>query len=79
MFVIVAKERIILGIDPGTNIMGYGVIKGQGNAPELICLDVVNLTKLDNHYLKLKNIFEKTKHIIEEFTPDEIALEGITF
>ena len=74
-----AKERIILGIDPGTNIMGYGVIKITNNQPSMVCLDVVKLDKLDNHYLKLKSIFEKTVKIIDEFHPDEVAFEAPFF
>ena len=70
------KERIILGIDPGTNIMGFGVIRALGNQPELICLDTIHLTKYKDHYTKLKHIFEKTLGIIDEFKPDEIALEA---
>lgn len=76
---LMAKERIILGIDPGTNIMGYGVIKVIKNTPELICLDVVRLEKLGDHYLKLKSIFEKTLMIMDEFHPDEVALEAPFF
>lgn len=79
MFVSMAKERIILGVDPGTNIMGYGVIKIVSSEPELICLDVVKLDKLGDHYLKLKNIFEKTLMIMDEFHPDEVALEAPFF
>jgi len=71
-----AKERIILGVDPGTNIMGYGVLKVVGNQPQMVCLDVVHLAKLGDHYLKLKSIFEKTIMIIDEFNPDEVALEA---
>lgn len=74
-----AKERIILGIDPGTNIMGYGVINVTGNNPNMLCLDVVHLNKLGDHYLKLKTIFEKTLMIIDEFNPDEVALEAPFF
>ena len=74
-----AKERIILGIDPGTNIMGYGVIQITNNQPTMICLDVVHLSKLGDHYLKLKSIFEKTVMIIDEFNPDEVALEAPFF
>jgi crossover junction endodeoxyribonuclease RuvC len=74
-----AKERIILGIDPGTNIMGYGVIEVVNNQPKMICLDVVHLSKLGDHYLKLKSIFEKTLMIIDEFNPDEVALEAPFF
>lgn len=70
------KERIILGIDPGTNITGYGVIKITGNNPELITIGSINLSKFGDHYLKLKHIFERTSGIIEEYHPDELAIEA---
>lgn len=74
-----ASERIILGVDPGTTIMGYGVIKIVDNKSKLLCLDVLNMTKEKDHYTKLQIIFEKTISIIEEFHPDEIALEAPFF
>lgn len=70
------KERIILGIDPGTSITGYGVIKTVGNTPELISIGSIDLSKYDDHYLKLKHIFERTAGIIDEFHPDELAIES---
>jgi crossover junction endodeoxyribonuclease RuvC len=70
------KERIILGIDPGTNITGYGIIKTAGPDPELITIGSIDLSKFDNHYLKLKHIFERTVGIIEEYHPDELAIEA---
>ena len=56
------KERIILGIDPGTNITGYGVIKISGINPELVVMGVIDLSKSGDHYLKLKKIFELVKN-----------------
>jgi crossover junction endodeoxyribonuclease RuvC len=70
------KERIILGIDPGTSITGYGVIKTVGNKPELITIGSIDLSKYDDHYLKLKHIFERTAGIIDEYHPDELAIEA---
>jgi len=70
------KERIILGIDPGTSITGYGVIKTVGNKPELITIGSIDLSKYDDHYLKLKHIFERTSGIIDEYHPDELAIEA---
>jgi crossover junction endodeoxyribonuclease RuvC len=69
-------ERIILGIDPGTSITGYGVIKIVGNKPELITIGSIDLSKFDDHYLKLKHIFERTAGIIDEYHPDELAIEA---
>jgi crossover junction endodeoxyribonuclease RuvC len=70
------KERIILGIDPGTNITGYGVIRISGKEPELVALGSIDLSKYSDHYLKLKHIFERTIGIIDEFHPDELAIEA---
>ena len=70
------KERIILGIDPGTSITGYGVIKTVDTFPELITIGSIDLSKFDDHYLKLKHIFERTTGIIDEYHPDELAIEA---
>ena len=70
------KEKIILGIDPGTNIMGYGVLKVTGTKPTVVSLGVIDLRKYGNHYLKLKHIFERVIGIIESFLPDELAIEA---
>lgn len=72
-------ERIILGIDPGTNIMGYGLISQSGNTISLITMGILKLGSYDNHALKLKKIFERTLGIIEEYHPDEMALEAPFF
>jgi crossover junction endodeoxyribonuclease RuvC len=69
-------ERIILGIDPGTSITGYGVIKTIGTVPELITIGSIDLSKYEDHYLKLKHIFERTAGIIDEYHPDELAIEA---
>jgi crossover junction endodeoxyribonuclease RuvC len=71
-----AEERIILGIDPGTNVTGYGVIKGSGTVPQLLALGSIDLSKLGDHYLKLKRIFDRTVELIEEYHPDELAIEA---
>lgn len=70
------KERIILGIDPGTIITGYGVIKVTGKTPELVTIGSIDLRKFGDHYLKLKHIFERTAGIIDEYHPDELAIEA---
>jgi crossover junction endodeoxyribonuclease RuvC len=73
------KERIILGIDPGTNITGYGVIRTVGTVPELIAIGSVDLSKFNDHYLIIKHIFDRTISIIDEFHPDELAIEAPFF
>jgi crossover junction endodeoxyribonuclease RuvC len=70
------KERIILGIDPGTNITGYGVIRAVGKNPELITIGLIDLSKSGDHYIKLKQIFDRTLAIIDEYHPDELAIEA---
>ena len=72
-------EKIILGIDPGTTIMGFGLIKVVDKKMELIQLDELLLKKYDDHYVKLKLIFERTVHLIETYHPDEIAIEAPFF
>jgi crossover junction endodeoxyribonuclease RuvC len=75
----VKKERIILGIDPGTVIMGYGVIKIIGSEVSLVELGHLDMKKLANHELKLKRIFERTLSLIDQHLPDEMALEAPFF
>jgi crossover junction endodeoxyribonuclease RuvC len=70
------KEKIILGMDPGTSVMGYGVILIRGNETKLIQYGVIHLSKYTSHELKLKKIFERVIGIIEDFEPDEVALEA---
>ena len=72
----IQKERIILGIDPGTAVMGYGLIKEVGNKIELISLGVVKMDKIDDHMLKLQRIFEKTVALIDNYHPDCLAIEA---
>ncbi|NNF73537.1 MAG: crossover junction endodeoxyribonuclease RuvC, partial [Flavobacteriaceae bacterium] len=74
-----ANERIILGIDPGTTIMGFGLIKVNGKSMEFLQLNELHLQKYDGHYLKLKLIFERTLHLIDTYHPDEIAIEAPFF
>ncbi|MFO7622230.1 MAG: crossover junction endodeoxyribonuclease RuvC [Bacteroidales bacterium] len=71
-----AKERIILGIDPGTTITGYGVIRSAARGPELVTIGSIDLSGFSDHYLKLKHIFERTAGIIDEYHPDELAIEA---
>ncbi len=74
-----SSEKIILGIDPGTTVMGFGLIKVINKNMELIRMDELILKKYDDHYLKLKLIFERTIHIIDTYHPDEIAIEAPFF
>ena len=72
-------EKIILGIDPGTNIMGYGLIKVAGNKAEMLAMGVIDLRKFPDPYLKLGHIFERVTGIIDSYLPDEMAIEAPFF
>jgi crossover junction endodeoxyribonuclease RuvC len=74
-----ASDRIILGIDPGTIVMGYGLLHIQNSVPKPIGIGVIKLEKYDDHAMRLKRIFERTVGIIEEFKPDELAIEAPFF
>lgn len=73
------KERIILGIDPGTIVMGYGVLKTVGSKPIVEALGILQLNKFDDHYLRLRKIFERVTGLIDEYHPDELAIESPFF
>ena len=70
------EERIILGIDPGTNVLGYGLIFCKGKKIELLTMDVLKLGKIDDHALKLKRIFDRLVELIDTYHPDELAIEA---
>ena len=70
------KDKIILGVDPGTTVMGYGLIKIIDNKPSLLAMGILMLEKQDDHYLRLRRIFERISGLIDEFLPDELAIES---
>ena len=70
------KEKIILGLDPGTNVMGYGILLVSGSQIRLLQYGVIRLAKIDSHPLRLKKIFERVLSVLDEFKPDEVALEA---
>ena len=73
------NEKIILGIDPGTNIMGYGVIRVVGNKASMIAMGIIDMRKISDPYLRLGKIFDRVTGIIEEYLPDEMAIEAPFF
>ena len=73
------NEKIILGIDPGTNLMGYGVLRVAGNKASMETMGVIDLRKYAGQYLKLGRIFERVTGIIEAYLPDEMAIEAPFF
>jgi crossover junction endodeoxyribonuclease RuvC len=72
-------DRIILGIDPGTVIMGYAVIHLHGREMKLVALDVIKLQKLGDQTMRLQKIFETVTNIVKEYKPDELAIEAPFF
>lgn len=74
-----ASEKIILGIDPGTTVMGFGLIKVIGQKMEFVQMNELLLQKYDDPYIKLKLIFERTIELIDTYHPDEIAIEAPFF
>ncbi|HKX85144.1 MAG TPA: crossover junction endodeoxyribonuclease RuvC [Flavobacterium sp.] len=74
-----SNERIILGIDPGTTIMGFGLIRVVNKKMEFIQLNELQLNKMDDHYMRLARIFERTIELIDTYHPDEIAIEAPFF
>ncbi len=68
-----------MGIDPGTTVMGYGLLKVVGNKPSLITMGVLELQKYSDHYLKLKKIFETVVRLCDQYKPDELAIEAPFF
>lgn len=72
-------EKIILGIDPGTNLMGYGIIKIVNNKASMVAMGIIDLRKLTDQYLRLGHIFERITGIIDAYLPDELAIEAPFF
>ena len=72
-------ERIIMGIDPGTTVMGYGVLGVNGKKVEVVVMGVIQLSKFESHYKRLARIFERITGLIEQYLPDEMAIEAPFF
>ncbi|MBP5377738.1 MAG: crossover junction endodeoxyribonuclease RuvC [Bacteroidaceae bacterium] len=69
-------EKIIMGVDPGTNLMGYALLRVIGNKAELIFMGVIKLQRYESHYLRLGKIYERITSIIDTYHPDELAIEA---
>lgn len=69
-------QHTILGVDPGTNVMGYAVLRTNFNKSEVDVLSVIEMKKLEDHYAKLKFIYEKINSLIEQYHPDVLAIEA---
>lgn len=75
----ITDDRVIMGIDPGTNIMGYAFIGVNGNKARIIAMGVIDLRKCKDTYLKLGEIFTRIQGLISSFLPDELAIEAPFF
>ena len=69
-------DKIILGIDPGTRILGFGVVHVIGRKANYVDMGVVNLKKIEDHFVTLKTIYKEVLAIIEKYNPDELAIES---
>lgn len=72
-------ERIIMGIDPGTNVMGYGLLGVMRGKPSMIVMGVIKLSRFEDHYLRLRRIYERVTQLAAEYLPDELAIEAPFF
>ncbi len=72
-------DKIIIGIDPGTNLMGYGILGVKDKKPHMIALGVIELSKFDNHYMRLHRIYERVLGLVTQYLPDEMAIEAPFF
>lgn len=72
-------DRVIIGIDPGTNVMGYAILGVKTGKPLMIAMGVIQLGKLGDHYLRLGRIFERVTMLVEQYCPDEMAIEAPFF
>lgn len=72
-------DRVILGIDPGTNVMGYGILGVKGKKPVMIAMGVIQLSKFENHYMRLRRIYDRVIDIVSQYIPDELAIEAPFF
>ena len=73
---ILTKEKTILGIDPGTNILGFGIVRVDAKGPHYVNMGVFDLRKIKDPFEKLANIFAGVNELIEEYKPDELAVES---
>lgn len=71
-----SKQRVIMGIDPGTNILGYGVILVDAKKAHFVDMGVLDLRKEKDHFVKLRRIFEEVGQLIERYAPDDLAVEA---
>ncbi len=72
-------DKVYIGIDPGTNVMGYGILGIKGRNPSMIAMGVIKLSRFDSHYLRLRHIHERVSALVGQYLPDEMAIEAPFF
>lgn len=72
-------RRVIIGIDPGTNVMGYGVIGVEVKSPEVVALGAIKFKAAESHYLRLRRIHDEVLDLVARYLPDEMAIEAPFF
>ncbi len=72
-------ERVIIGIDPGTNVMGYGILGVRAKKPALVAMGVIKLSRFEDHYMRLHRIYDRVLGLVEQYLPDEMAIEAPFF
>ncbi|MCM1378040.1 MAG: crossover junction endodeoxyribonuclease RuvC [Clostridium sp.] len=72
-------DKIIMGIDPGTNVMGYGILGISGKKPVCIVMGVIKLNAMESHYRRLHRIYQRVTSLVEQYLPDELAIEAPFF
>ncbi len=70
---------LILGIDPGTQILGYSILDTDGTTPRIVAMDVLYLKKIPEFNLRIQQIFFSTSRLIDSFHPDHLAIEAPFF
>ncbi len=70
------EGKVIMGIDPGTNKMGYGVIRIVGKRPQYVTMGHIDLSKEGDAYIKLRRIYERVEALVELYNPEEVAFEA---
>ncbi len=71
--------QTILGIDPGTRFTGYGIITSRNKKPEMLAMGHIDLSKIEDPYLRLQKIYRRTVHLIKEYKAEELAIEAPFF
>lgn len=72
-------DKVYIGIDPGTNVMGWGILGVKARKPHMVAMGVIQLNKLESHYMRLRRIYDRVLGLVEEFLPDEMAIEAPFF